>query len=150
LLAGAAFGAAAGLLYAPRRGRDTRRVNKQSVKKSVGALPELAEGAASTAQVQAGKMSAAAAERLTETLERLRVAAAVGIAASQAIAKVSEDSSDDPAASDEPRWNGEKWSNRERKQKRANIRYSPIAASNGAWDGETQDMPSVSPKLKQR
>ena len=57
-------------------------------------LPELAGEAASSAQVKAGKVSAAAAERLVETLERLRVAAAAGLVASQVIAQASEDDSE--------------------------------------------------------
>ncbi|MEM9244968.1 MAG: YtxH domain-containing protein [Cyanobacteria bacterium P01_F01_bin.153] len=147
LLAGAALGAAAGLLFAPRGGRDTRRVIKKSVKKSVNALPEMAEGAANAAQIQAGKISAVAAERLTETLERLRVAAAAGIAASQAIAQVSENSS---AESEDSDWEGDEWSERERRQQRANIRFTPSAADVSPSNGALRETSTTAEKLQKR
>ncbi|MEM6502330.1 MAG: YtxH domain-containing protein [Cyanobacteria bacterium P01_C01_bin.89] len=142
LLAGAAFGTAAGLLFAPRSGRETRRVIKKSVKKSVNALPEIAEGAASTAQAQAGKISAAAAERLVETLEQLRVAASAGIAASQAIAQASDNPS---AESEDSEWDDGEWADRSRRSQRANkratIRYTrsstDVLPSNGALNGKS-------------
>ncbi|MEM1427776.1 MAG: YtxH domain-containing protein [Cyanobacteria bacterium P01_H01_bin.130] len=107
VLAGAALGTVAGVLFAPRRGRDTRRLTRRVVKKSMDALPELAEGVASTAQVQATRLSGVAAERLLETLERLRVAAAAGIAASQAIALATDDDDDELVDWEEPTWDGD-------------------------------------------
>ena len=105
VLAGAALGTVAGIFFAPRRGKETRRLTRRVVEKSMDALPELAEDVASTAQVQATRLSGVAAERLLETLERLRVAAAAGIAASQAIA-LATDEDDDPVDWEEPPLNG--------------------------------------------
>jgi gas vesicle protein len=79
LLLGAAIGAVAGLLSAPRSGRDTR----QLLRKSADALPELAEDLSSSVQMQAGRLSESALRRWDETLVRLREAIAAGVEASQ-------------------------------------------------------------------
>lgn len=76
---GAAMGAVAGLLLAPRTGQETRRI----LKKSADALPELAEDLASTLQLQADRLSETTLENWAETLQRLRAAIAAGQAASQ-------------------------------------------------------------------
>jgi gas vesicle protein len=79
VLIGGAIGAIVGLLVAPRSGKETRTI----VKKSADALPELAEDLSSSLQLQAGKLSATAVKNWDETLNRLQVAIASGLAASQ-------------------------------------------------------------------
>ncbi|MGI0494730.1 YtxH domain-containing protein [Alkalinema pantanalense CENA528] len=89
LLIGAAAGAIAGLLTAPRTGRETRKL----LKKSADALPELAEDLSTTVQIQADRLSETALKNWDETLHRLRVAIAAGVEASQ---RVREDLQVDP------------------------------------------------------
>lgn len=89
LLVGAATGAITGLLLAPRSGKKTR----QMLKKSVEALPELAEDLSANLQYQADRLSESsnisALTALTrnmaweETLDRLKTAIIMGIEASQ-------------------------------------------------------------------
>ncbi|WP_081980740.1 YtxH domain-containing protein [Neosynechococcus sphagnicola] len=79
LLLGAAVGTVAGLLIAPRSGRETRRL----LKKSADALPELAEDLTTSVQFQAGRLSESALRNWDDTLNRLREAIAAGIEASQ-------------------------------------------------------------------
>ena len=74
LLVGAALGAIAGLLVAPRPGRETRQI----LKKSADALPDLVEDLASTLQIQSDRLSAAALVNWDHTLERLRLAITAG------------------------------------------------------------------------
>ncbi len=79
-LLGTAIGTVAGLLYAPRTGRETRKL----LKKSADALPELAEDLSSTLQLQADRLSESALRQWEETLERLREAAKAGVEAADA------------------------------------------------------------------
>lgn len=79
MLLGAAIGTITGLLAAPQSGRQTRRL----LKKSAQALPELAEDLSSSVQMQADRLSASALKNWDETLDRLRVAIAAGIEATQ-------------------------------------------------------------------
>lgn len=79
LLLGAAVGAIAGLLTAPRSGRETRQI----LKKSVDALPELAEDLSSSMQVQADRLSESALRNWDSTLTRLKEAIAAGMEATQ-------------------------------------------------------------------
>jgi gas vesicle protein len=79
-LLGTAIGTVAGLLYAPRSGRETRKL----LKKSADALPELAEDLSSTLQLQADRLSESALRKWEETLERLREAAKAGVEATDA------------------------------------------------------------------
>jgi gas vesicle protein len=86
MLVGAATGAITGLLLAPRSGRKTR----QMLKKSVEALPELAEDLSTNLQYQADKLSESTnISALTKniawegTLNRLKIAIIAGIEASQ-------------------------------------------------------------------
>jgi gas vesicle protein len=81
LLLGAAAGAVAGLLFAPKAGRETRELIKQSAE----ALPELAEDLSATVQIQAERLSDAALDRWDNTLLRLREAIEAGIAASRQV-----------------------------------------------------------------
>lgn len=79
LMLGATIGALTGLLAAPRTGRETR----QLLKKGANALPELAEDLSTSVQIQADRLSANALRNWDETLERLRIAIAAGVDASQ-------------------------------------------------------------------
>lgn len=79
LLIGVAAGAVAGLLIAPRSGRETR----QFLRKSANALPELAEDLSSSVQLQADRLSESAVRNWDGTLTRLREAIAAGLEASQ-------------------------------------------------------------------
>jgi gas vesicle protein len=79
VMLGATIGALAGLLAAPRTGRETRKL----LKKSADAIPELAEDLSTSVQIQADRLSANALRNWDETLDRLRDAIAAGIDASQ-------------------------------------------------------------------
>lgn len=79
MIIGAAFGAVAGLLIAPRPGRETR----QLIKKSADALPELAEDLSTTVQLQADRFSETALKNWDGTLGRLREAISAGLEATQ-------------------------------------------------------------------
>jgi gas vesicle protein len=76
---GSAIGTVAGLLIAPRTGKQTR----QLLKKSADALPELAEDLSSSVQLQADRVSSRALRNWEGTLIRLKSAIAAGIEASQ-------------------------------------------------------------------
>lgn len=77
LLLGGAIGVVTGLLLAPRSGRQTR----QFLKKSVEALPELAEDISTSVQIQADRLSESTKSSWDETLARVKSAIAVGIEA---------------------------------------------------------------------
>jgi len=79
LMLRATIGALAGLLVAPRTGRETRKL----LKKSADAIPELAEDLSTSVQIQADRLSANALRNWDETLDRLREAIAAGLDASQ-------------------------------------------------------------------
>ncbi len=79
LLLGTALGTVAGLLLAPRSGRETRKL----LRKSADALPELVEDLATTLQLQTDRLSDSAKLSWDGTLERLRTAIADGVEASQ-------------------------------------------------------------------
>ncbi|QEI40163.1 hypothetical protein BMF77_00722 [Dolichospermum sp. UHCC 0315A] len=79
LMLGAAIGTLAGLLVAPRTGRETRKL----VKKSANAIPELAEDITTSVQIQADRLSNSTLQNWDETVDRLRDAIAVGIDATQ-------------------------------------------------------------------
>ncbi|BAY76086.1 hypothetical protein NIES25_25350 [Nostoc linckia NIES-25] len=79
LMVGATIGALAGLLAAPRTGRETRKI----LKKSANAIPELAEDISTSVQIQADRLSASALRNWDETLDRLKEAIAAGVDASQ-------------------------------------------------------------------
>ncbi|HHP7230295.1 MAG TPA: YtxH domain-containing protein [Xenococcaceae cyanobacterium] len=76
---GTALGTIVGILIAPRTGKETRQV----LKKSADALPELAEDLSTTIQIQANRFSDEALHNWEETLNKLKVAIAAGIEASQ-------------------------------------------------------------------
>ncbi|MBD2577018.1 YtxH domain-containing protein [Oscillatoria sp. FACHB-1406] len=79
MLVGTAIGTAAGLLFAPRSGKETRRL----LEKSAEALPELAEDLSTTVQLQADRLSESALQNWEDTLNRLKDAIAAGLEASQ-------------------------------------------------------------------
>ena len=79
LMLGAAIGTLAGLLVAPRTGRETRKL----IKKSANAIPELAEDITTSVQIQADRLSHSTLENWDETVDRLREAISVGIDATQ-------------------------------------------------------------------
>lgn len=79
MIIGAVFGTVAGLLVAPRTGRETR----QLIKKSADALPELAEDLSTTVQLQADRFSETALRNWDGTLGRLREAVSAGLDATQ-------------------------------------------------------------------
>jgi gas vesicle protein len=98
LLIGAAVGAVAGLLAAPKTGRETR----QLLKKSADALPELAEDLSTTVQLQADRLSESTVRNWGGTIERLKEAIAAGVDASQrdrqSQASTDRDAADEPSA----------------------------------------------------
>jgi gas vesicle protein len=79
LMLGAAIGSLAGLLIAPRTGRETRKI----LQKSANAIPELAEDLSTSMQIQADRLSHNALKNWDETLERLKEAIAAGVDATQ-------------------------------------------------------------------
>jgi gas vesicle protein len=81
MLIGTAIGVVAGLLVAPRKGRDTRKL----LNKTVTAVPQMAEDISSSVQLQADKLSTAAGDRWHDTLDRLSTAISAGIVASQSV-----------------------------------------------------------------
>jgi gas vesicle protein len=81
VIIGAAIGTVAGLLAAPRRGRETRRI----LHKTAAAVPQIAEDVSTSVKFQTDRLSAAASDRWHETLDRLGNAIAAGIVASQSV-----------------------------------------------------------------
>jgi gas vesicle protein len=79
LFIGAIAGAVAGLLVAPKTGRETRLL----IRKSADALPELVEDLSSSVQLQADRLSETALRNWDGTLGRLKEAIAAGMEASQ-------------------------------------------------------------------
>jgi gas vesicle protein len=93
MLIGAAIGAVTGLLVAPCKGRDTRKI----LSKTVTAVPQMAEDISSSVQLQADRLSMAAGDRWHDTLDRLSTAISAGIVASQSVRE--------PSISDRPNLN---------------------------------------------
>ena len=93
MLIGAAIGAVTGLLVAPCKGRDTRKI----LSKTVTAVPQMAEDISSSVQLQADRLSMAAGSRWHDTLDRLSTAISAGIVASQSVRE--------PSISDRPNIN---------------------------------------------
>ena len=83
ILFGAAAGAIAGLLVAPRPGYETRRI----LKKSAEAVPELADDLAVVVQVQTDRLTENAIQRWDDTLVRLKEAIAAGVEAGMEISQ---------------------------------------------------------------
>ena len=74
MIIGAALGASAGILAAPRTGKETRHI----LKKSADALPEMAEDLATSIQFQADRLSDTSLKNWEGTLTRLREAISAG------------------------------------------------------------------------
>ena len=91
LMLGSAVGTLAGLLIAPRTGKETRKV----IRKSADALPELAEDLTTSIQLQADRLSETTLENWEDTLERLKLAIAAGIETSRATTEAIELDLDD-------------------------------------------------------
>ncbi len=83
---GAAIGAITGLLIAPRKGQDTRKI----LNKTVTAVPQMAEDISSSVQFQADRLSTAAGDRWHDTLDRLATAISAGIVASQSVRELND------------------------------------------------------------
>ncbi len=98
LVLGAAAGTIAGILIAPRTGRETRQI----LKKSADALPELAEDLSTTVQLQADRLSESALRNWDSTLVRLKDAIAAGMEATQRQHQALEESDSLAAPSSSP------------------------------------------------
>ncbi len=81
VIIGAAIGGITGLLLAPRKGEDTRKI----VNKTVTAIPQMAEDISTSLQLQADRLSTATGDRWHDTLDRLTTSISAGIAASQSM-----------------------------------------------------------------
>ncbi|MDJ0615763.1 MAG: YtxH domain-containing protein [Calothrix sp. MO_192.B10] len=79
LMLGTAIGALAGLLIAPRKGRETRKL----LQKSARAIPEVVEDLSTSLHIQADHISHRTRLNWGETVERLQSAVAAGIDASR-------------------------------------------------------------------
>jgi gas vesicle protein len=81
LLVGTAVGAVVGLLVAPRKGQDTRRV----LQKVAAAVPELAEDLSDTVKLQTDRLTTAAVDNWSETIDRVQQSLAAGVMASKSV-----------------------------------------------------------------
>jgi len=79
LLLGGSIGAIASIFLAPRSGKE----NRQILKKTAQALPEMAEDLSSTLKINSSRLSASALDVWENTLTRLKVAIAAGLEASE-------------------------------------------------------------------
>ncbi|WP_088242367.1 YtxH domain-containing protein [Calothrix rhizosoleniae] len=79
LMLGTAIGTLTGLLIAPRKGRETRKL----LQKSANAIPEVAEDLSTSLHIQADRIYHHTRLNLGETIERLQLAIAAGVDASQ-------------------------------------------------------------------
>ncbi len=77
ILFGAAVGAIAGLLIAPRPGHETRRI----LKRSAEALPELTDDLTVVVKSQSNRLTERTIQRWDDTLLRLKEAIAIGVEA---------------------------------------------------------------------
>jgi gas vesicle protein len=78
-LVGSAVGALVGLSVTPR----SRKQAKRLLRKSVEVLPEIAEGLTSNVQYKRDRLTESAQKTMSEALDRLREAIAIGQEASQ-------------------------------------------------------------------
>ena len=80
ILVGTAIGVVVGLLTAPRKGRDTRKL----VGKTVTAVPQMAEDISSSVKFQTDRLTSTVGDNWHDTLDRLSASISAGIVASQA------------------------------------------------------------------
>ena len=80
ILIGTAIGVVVGLLTAPRKGRDTRKL----VGKTVTAVPQMAEDISSSVKFQTDRLTSTVGDNWHDTLDRLSESISAGIVASQA------------------------------------------------------------------
>jgi gas vesicle protein len=78
-LVGSAVGALVGLSVTPR----SRKQAKRLLRKSAEVLPEIAEGLTANVQYQSDRLTESAQKTMSEAMERLREAIAIGQEASQ-------------------------------------------------------------------
>lgn len=83
LIIGGAMGAIAGLLWAPRTGKETRRL----IKKTAEAMPDMATDVGTSLQKNMSSVSSVARENWHDTLNRLQEALQVGLETSQLTAQ---------------------------------------------------------------
>ncbi len=81
LIVGTAVGAVAGLLVAPRKGQETRKV----LQKVAAAVPDLAEDLSDTVKLQTDRIATAAVGNWSATIDRVQQSLAAGIVASQSV-----------------------------------------------------------------
>jgi gas vesicle protein len=79
ILVGTAIGVVVGLLTAPRKGRDTRKI----LSKTATAVPQMAEDISSSVKFQADRLTTTVGDNWHDTLDRLSESIAAGIVASQ-------------------------------------------------------------------
>lgn len=79
ILIGAAIGVVVGLLTAPRKGGDTRKI----LGKTATAVPQMAEDISSSVKLQADRLTTTLGDNWHQTLDRLSESIAAGIVASQ-------------------------------------------------------------------
>lgn len=79
LLLGGSIATITTLLFTPRTGKE----NRQILRKTAKALPEMVEDVSTTMQNKTMNLSATTLKKWHKTLERLKVAIAAGIEASQ-------------------------------------------------------------------
>jgi gas vesicle protein len=101
VILGAAIGAVAGLLAAPRQGRDTRKI----LQKTATAVPQMAEDISSSVKLQADRLSTAASDNWHDTLDRLSQAIEAGIVASQNVRQIDSK----PTSTEKPKAKSDKF-----------------------------------------
>jgi gas vesicle protein len=84
MVVGTAIGVVVGLLSAPRKGRDTRKI----LKKTATAVPQMAEDISSSVKFQADRLTTTLGENWHDTLDRLSEAISAGIVASQQVREI--------------------------------------------------------------
>lgn len=92
IIMGAAIGVIVGLLAAPRKGKDTRRL----IKKTAKAVPQMAEDISTSVKFQADRLSNATSNNWDDTTRRLSNAIGAGIIASQSIRQIDHPTNIDP------------------------------------------------------
>lgn len=79
LLLGGSIATIATLLFTPRTGKQ----NRQILRKTAQALPEMVEDVSTTLQSRTSRLSATSVQKWNSTLERLKVAIAAGVNATR-------------------------------------------------------------------